>query len=64
MKITDGKTVLIDYTLKLENGVVYETTIGEGPLAYNHGRGEIVAGLEKALEGLAPGDTKSFMLPP
>ncbi|WP_028580009.1 FKBP-type peptidyl-prolyl cis-trans isomerase [Desulfogranum japonicum] len=63
MTIEAGKTVALHYTLRLENGKVYETTDGEEPLIYQHGTGEIVAGLEQRLEGLEKGAQDSFVIP-
>ncbi len=56
MKITDKKVALIHYTLKNEGGEVLDSSEGQEPLAYLHGAGNIVAGLESALEGKAAGD--------
>lgn len=64
MKIGEGKTVTIHYELKLENGTIYESTFEEEPLTYIHGTGEIVAGLEKALTGMAVGEQKTFTVEP
>ncbi len=63
MFIEPGKTVTLHYTLRLENGNVYETTEGEAPLIYQHGIGEIVAGLEQRLTGLEIGARESFIIP-
>ncbi|MDG2122246.1 MAG: FKBP-type peptidyl-prolyl cis-trans isomerase, partial [Verrucomicrobiales bacterium] len=45
--------VTIRYTLRGEDGGVIESnaTSGSGGLAYLHGSGNIVPGLERALEG-------------
>ncbi|WP_252176946.1 peptidylprolyl isomerase [Endozoicomonas sp. 4G] len=56
MKITDKKVALIHYTLKNHEGEVLDSSEGHDPLAYLHGEGNIVAGLESALEGKAAGD--------
>ena len=54
--ITADKVVGINYTLKDDSGVVMDTSEGSEPLPYLHGRGQIVEGLEKALEGKTVGD--------
>jgi FKBP-type peptidyl-prolyl cis-trans isomerase SlyD len=46
-----GMAVAIYYTVKDETGAVVDSTKGRGPLAYLHGKGQIVRGLEAALEG-------------
>jgi FKBP-type peptidyl-prolyl cis-trans isomerase SlyD len=50
-----GKVVLINYTLKDEGGSVLDSSSPDAPLPYLHGAGNIVVGLEKALEGMAVG---------
>ncbi|MCI5226224.1 MAG: peptidylprolyl isomerase [Candidatus Electrothrix sp. AX2] len=63
MKITDGKTVIIDYTLSLKNGDIIETTQDEEPLTYIQGTGEIIDGLEQAVAGFEKGTKKDIILP-
>ena len=63
MKITDGKTVIIDYTLSLKSGDVIETTRGEEPLTYIQGSGELIEGLEQAVAGMEKGGKKDIVLP-
>jgi len=49
----NGKVVSIHYTLTLEGGEVVDSSEGQAPFEYLHGASNIVAGLEKALTGLA-----------
>ncbi|MCW5211882.1 FKBP-type peptidyl-prolyl cis-trans isomerase [Desulfobulbus sp. TB] len=63
MKIADGKTVIIDYTLSLKNGDIIETTHDEEPLTYIQGTGEIIDGLEQAVAGFEKGTKKDIILP-
>jgi FKBP-type peptidyl-prolyl cis-trans isomerase SlyD len=49
--------VTIEYTLKDDAGKVIDSSEGGQPLTYLHGLGNLVAGLEKALEGQEPGPT-------
>jgi FKBP-type peptidyl-prolyl cis-trans isomerase 2 len=63
MKITDGKTVIIDYTLSLKNGDIIETTHDEEPVTYIQGSGEVIDGLEQAVEGFEKGTKKNIILP-
>ena len=64
MKIANHTVVGIDYTLTDDTGSVYETTVGSEPLYYIHGVGAMVSGMERALEGLQPGDSKRVLLTP
>jgi len=56
MQITKDRIVSIDYTLTAPNGQVLDTSDGKGPLSYLHGKGNIIPGLEQALEGKASND--------
>lgn len=64
MKITRGKVVSIDYKLTDDDGEVIDSSEGDEPLVYLHGEGQIVEGLEKALEGRVVGDEFSVAVPP
>src|SRR5262245_54378872 len=64
MKIADKTAVAIEFTLKDDKGEVIETSVGRDPLWYLHGIGNIVPGLEKALEGKDVGETVDVKLPP
>tara|TARA_B100001989_G_C24272147_1_gene332216 strand:+ start:71 stop:556 length:486 start_codon:yes stop_codon:yes gene_type:complete len=56
MAIQKGKAVLIDYTLKNEEGTIIDTSNGKEPLGFIHGAGTIIVGLEQILIGKAVGD--------
>jgi FKBP-type peptidyl-prolyl cis-trans isomerase SlyD len=51
--ITADRVVTIHYTLKDDSGAVLDSSAGGEPLAYIQGHGNLVSGLEKALEGKA-----------
>jgi FKBP-type peptidyl-prolyl cis-trans isomerase 2 len=63
MKIADGKTVIIDYTLSLKNGDIIETTHDDEPVTYVQGSGEVIDGLERAVLGFEKGTKKDIILP-
>ena len=56
MKVAENTVVVIDYTLKDNDGSVIDSSEGAGPLAYLHGAGNIIPGLEEALLGKEAGD--------
>jgi FKBP-type peptidyl-prolyl cis-trans isomerase 2 len=56
--------VSIEYTLSLADGSVVDGNVGETPLAYEHGGGQILPALESALAGLSVGASKQVTLPP
>src|SRR6516225_11891882 len=54
----------MDYTIRLGNGRVVESSVGQEPLTYLHGRRQIVPGVEKAVEGLESGALLEIVVPP
>jgi len=64
MVVAQDKVVLIHYTLTNDSGAVIDSSSGGEPLAYIHGQGNIIPGLEKALEGKQQGDKISANVDP
>ena len=64
MQIAVNCVAYIHYTLKDDKGAVIDSSSGGEPLAYLHGAGNIVAGLEKALEGKQAGEKLSVKVAP
>ena len=56
--------VTIDYTMRLPSGEIVEDTSGHRPVRFQFGSGRVVQGLERALTGMKPGDTKQVTLNP
>ena len=63
MQSAQDHVVSIDYTLKDDSGTVVDSSEGREPLAYLHGHGNIIPGLEKALEGRNPGESLTVSIP-
>lgn len=64
MEITADRVVTIHYTLKGDDGAILDTSVGGEPLAYIQGHGNLVSGLEKALEGKPEGSTLAVDVAP
>lgn len=64
MEIKSNKVVSINYTLTSAEGKVLDTSDGRAPLLYIHGKGNIIPGLEKALEGKKEGDKLNVTVAP
>lgn len=62
MQITQDAVVLIEYTLKGDDGTIFDTSEGRAPLAYLHGHGNLLPGVEAALLGKLTGDAVSVTL--
>jgi FKBP-type peptidyl-prolyl cis-trans isomerase SlyD len=61
--IQKDSVVGLRYTLKDDEGVELDRADTETPFFYLHGAANIIPGLESALEGLKPGDTKQVSVP-
>lgn len=64
MNVAQDKVVLIHYTLTNDKGEVLDSSSGGDPLAYIHGQGNIIPGLEQALEGKQAGDKMNVKVAP
>ncbi len=64
MLIAANKAVSIDYTLTNDAREVIDSSAGGAPLVYLQGAGNIIPGLEKALEGKAVGDELEVSVEP
>ncbi|MBS1251698.1 MAG: FKBP-type peptidyl-prolyl cis-trans isomerase SlyD [Anaerolineales bacterium] len=62
--VADDMVVSLEYTLRLEDGEIVDTSEGRDPLAYIQGQGNIIPGLEKAVAGMAVGDEKDVVVEP
>ena len=56
MQIAERTVASFNYTLTNAAGEIIDTSEGRSPLAYLHGAGNIVPGLENALTGRSVGD--------
>ncbi len=64
MQIAERTVATFHYTLTDDAGKVIDSSSGAQPLVYLHGAGNIVPGLEKALEGRSAGDKFDVVVGP
>lgn len=64
LTVTDGLVVGLDYTLRLEDGEIIDSSSGQEQLEFLQGRGQIIPGLEQALYGMAVEDEKDVVVAP
>lgn len=64
MQVAQDTVVFIHYTLTDDAGKTIDSSAGGEPLAYLHGNGNLIPGLERALEGKKVGDLVSVRLSP
>jgi FKBP-type peptidyl-prolyl cis-trans isomerase SlyD len=62
--VRDDMMVSLDYTLRLDDGQVADTSEGREPLEFIQGQGNIIPGLEKELYGMALGEQKLVVVAP
>ena len=63
MNIEKDRVVSLTYTLTDSAGTVLDSSQDTGPLSYLHGKGNIIVGLEKALDGKIEGDSFKITVP-
>lgn len=64
MQIAQDSVVSIHYTLTDDQGKTIDSSAGGEPLAYLHGNGNLIPGLERALEGKKAGDSVNVKIAP
>ena len=57
--VQDGMVITLDYVLTVD-GEIIDQSSDAGPIEFLQGYGEIVSGLERALYGMAVGDSKQI----
>ena len=65
-KIQNGDTVIVNYTGRLEDGTIFDSSLNEGrePLTSTLGQGQLIAGFENGLIDMAIGETKTIEIEP
>jgi FKBP-type peptidyl-prolyl cis-trans isomerase 2 len=65
-KINENSSVVLNYTGKLEDGTVFDSSLNEGrePLSATLGQGSLIPGFESGLIGMGVGETKTIMIEP
>lgn len=62
-QVKTGDTVRLHYTGTLTTGETFDSSAGRDPLEFVVGSGQIIPGLDKAIPGMAVGDTKKVEIP-
>ena len=63
-QVKKGDRVKLHYTLRLQDGAVVESNVGQAPLEITVGKGKAIKGLESGLVGMSPGQTKTVVVKP
>lgn len=64
MKVAKNAVVSMHYTLTMDDGTEVDSSVGGEPLVFLFGSGEIIPGLENALQGKATGDQLKVKIAP
>lgn len=59
----NGNTVQVEYTGKLKDGTIFDTSVGKEPLEFTLGGGQMIPGFEKAVLGMKVGEKKTVTIP-
>lgn len=62
-QVKQGDTVKVNYTGKLSDGTIFDSSIGRHPMQFTMGKSQLIAGFEKAVLGMAAGDKKTVVIP-
>lgn len=59
---TTGSTVHFHYTGTLDDGTVFDSSEGREPLSFTLGSGQIIPGLDAAIDGMSVGERKTVTI--
>ncbi len=62
-KITEGATVEVHYTGKLEDGTIFDSSLEREPLKFTLGQGKLIPGFETGILDMAVNDKKIIFIP-
>lgn len=65
-QIKEGASVSVNYTGRLEDGTIFDTSLQEGrnPLTAILGQGQLIPGFENGLMGMSVGEKKTIEIEP
>ncbi len=64
MPIKNEDKIKVEYTGMLEDGTVFDTSEGIGPLEFEVGSGQVISGFDNAVIGMEVGEEKKVELAP
>lgn len=59
-----GDTVTIAYTGRLQDGTVFDSSVGRAPITFTLGTGQVIPGFEQGVVGMQPGGKRLVIIPP
>ena len=64
MQAKQGDKVKLHYTGKLESGDIFASSKNREPIEFTLGQGQVIPGIEEAVEGMKEGESKTVNIPP
>ena len=59
-----GDLVTVNYTGKLANGTVFDTSVGKTPFPFTLGTGQVIPGWDQGVAGMKVGGKRILIIPP
>lgn len=63
IRAKDGDTVRVQYTGKLDDGSVFDSSVERETLQFTIGKGQVLHGVEQAIIGMRPQESKTVLVP-
>jgi peptidylprolyl isomerase len=63
-KVKVGDHVFVDYTGRLLDGTIFDSSIGRSPLEFDVGAGQMIKGFDSGVIGMKVGEKKIVTIPP
>ena len=58
-----GDTLSVNYTGKLQDGTVFDTSVGRAPFQFTLGAGRVIPGWDQGLQGMKAGGKRLLIIP-
>ncbi len=58
----NGNTVKVHYTGKLDDGTVFDSSVGREPMEFTIGQGQMIPGFERGVVGMSEGETRTVVI--
>lgn len=59
-----GDKIRVNYTGKLQDGSVFDTSVGKAPFEFTLGAGAVIPGWDQGLQGMKVGGKRLLIIPP
>jgi peptidylprolyl isomerase len=63
-EVKNGDTVRVHYTGKLDDGLIFDSSVNGNPIEFTVGKGKLIDGFEEAVVGMNAGETRTIKIAP